>query len=176
MRPKAAVLVGGGVAATLDIVYAFVANAQYGRSPLWVLQSVASGWTGSEAFRSGVAGGLLGLVSHYAILFVAAALYLLASARFPVLRTQAVACGALFGALVYLFMNFVVIPLSAFPFRLSYPAMRLVEGFASHALFVGIPIALAVRRFNARRNLLFNSGEVAPGTEVGDGNPRSPAR
>jgi len=48
---------------------------------------------------------------------------------------------------VYLFMNFVVLPLSAFPFKLSYPAMRLIEGFASHALFVGIPIALSIRRF-----------------------------
>ncbi len=146
-HPIVAVLVGGGIAATIDILYAFVSNAQFGRSPLWVLQVVASGWTGSAAFDSGLAGGLLGLASHYAILLVAAALYLLASRRFPILRTQAVACGAVFGVGVYLFMNFAVIPLSAFPFRLTYPAMRLVEGFGSHALFVGIPIALAVRRF-----------------------------
>ena len=44
-------------------------------------------------------------------------------------------------------MNFVVLPLSAFPFKLTYTAMQLLEGFAVHALFVGLPIALAVRRF-----------------------------
>ena len=147
-RPVIAVLVGGGIAAALDILYAFVASAQYGRTPLWVLQSVASGWLGREAFNSGLAGGVIGLASHFSILFVAAAIYLMTSMRFPVLRSQAVACGALFGALVYLFMNFVVIPLSAFPFKLSYPPLRLLEGFASHALFVGIPIALSVRRFS----------------------------
>lgn len=145
-RRLAAVLLGGGVAATLDIIYACIRNGGYGRSPEWVLQSVASGLLGNQAFEGGAAAAALGLACHYAILFVAAYIYLCASTRFPVLRSQAVACGAIFGVLVYLFMNFVVIPLSAFPFDLSYPPMRLVEGFASHAMFVGIPIATSVRR------------------------------
>jgi uncharacterized membrane protein YagU involved in acid resistance len=149
-RPILAILFGGLIAATFDIVYAIISNAQNFRTPLWVLQSVASGWLGSAAFDSGIAGGLLGLASHYTILIVAAALYFAASKRLPVLQSQAVACGAVFGVLVYLFMNFVVLPLSAFPFKLSYPALRLVEGFATHALFVGIPIALCMRRFAAR--------------------------
>jgi hypothetical protein len=145
-RPITAILVGGGIAATLDIVYAILRNGGYGKSPLWVLQSVASGWLGNGAFESGVAGGAIGLVSHYAILFIAAALYWSASQRFPVLRTQWLICGALFGVAVYCFMNFVVLPLSAFPFNPKYPAMKLVEGFASHAVFVGLPIAWAMRR------------------------------
>ena len=144
-RPVFAVLVGGGIAATLDIVYACISNAQYGKSPLWVFQSVASGWLGSAAFTSGLFGGSVGLASHYGILFAGAAVYLMASIRFPILRSRAVACGTIFGALVYLFMNFVVLPLSAFPYKLSYPPLRLIEGLASHALFVGIPIALCVR-------------------------------
>jgi hypothetical protein len=146
-RPYFAVLLGGGIAATLDIVYACLSNAQYGKTPLWVLQSVATGWLGSQAFSSGLIGGLIGLVSHYSILIVAATVYLMLSKRFAVLRTQAVAYGAVFGALVYLFMNFVVLPLSAFPFKLSYPPLRLIEGLMSHALFVGIPIALCIRRW-----------------------------
>lgn len=144
-RTLRAVLVGGGIAATLDILYACVRSAGHGRSPEWVLQSVASGLLGKAAFESGAAGAALGLVCHYAILFVAAAVYLLASQRMPALRARPIACGALFGVAVYLVMNFVVLPLSAFPFHLSYPPMRLLEGFASHALFVGVPIALSVR-------------------------------
>jgi uncharacterized membrane protein YagU involved in acid resistance len=140
-----AVLLGGGTAATIDIIYAFVRNAGFGKTPIWVLQSVASGFLGLDAFESGMPGALLGLVSHYSILFVAAFVYLQAASRVPVLRTQALACGAVFGVLVYLFMNFVVLRLSAFPFTLSYTPMRLLEGFASHAVFVGIPIALAIR-------------------------------
>ena len=146
-RPLVAILAGGGVAATLDIIYAILRNGGFGRSPLWVLQSVASGWLGSDAFESGGAGGALGLASHYAILFVAAALYDMASKQMPVLRSRAIACGIVFGVLVYLFMNFVVLPLSAFPFDLSYPPLRLLEGFVSHGFLVGIPIALAISRF-----------------------------
>jgi hypothetical protein len=144
-RPLRAILVGGGIAATLDILYACVRSAGHGRSPEWVLQSVASGLLGNAAFDSGPAGAALGLACHYAILFVAAAVYRLASQRVLALRARPVTCGALFGVAVYLFMNFVVLPLSAFPFHLSYPALRLLEGFASHALFVGVPIALSVR-------------------------------
>jgi hypothetical protein len=146
-RPLLAVLVGGGVAATLDIVYAILRQMGFGRSPLWTLQSVASGWLGEGAFTSGALGGVIGLVSHYGILFVAAALYLVVSQRVRVLQTHALACGALFGVLVYLFMNFVVLPLSAFPYPLKYPPLRLLEGFASHAFFVGVPIAFAIRKF-----------------------------
>ncbi len=144
-RSIAAILLGGGIAATADIVYAFIANGQYGRTPLWVLHSVASGWLGSGAFTSGLLGGAIGLASHYAILIIGAAIYFAVSARVPVLRSQAVACGALFGVLVYLFMNFVVLPISAFPYKPSYPPLKLLEGFASHAMFVGIPIALCIR-------------------------------
>jgi hypothetical protein len=145
-RPLTAVLLGGGIAATLDIIYAIVRNGGYGRSPLWVLQSVASGWMGNDAFASGVSGGIIGLLSHYGILLVAAAIYLVASRSIPILRSRAIACGALFGVLVYLFMNFVVLPLSAFPFDLSYPPLRLLEGFVSHAFLVGLPIAFAISR------------------------------
>jgi uncharacterized membrane protein YagU involved in acid resistance len=147
-RPITGVLVGGTVAATLDIVYAILRNGQFGRTPLWVLQSVASGWQGSDAFVSGISGGLVGLVSHYAILLVGAAVFYAFSRRHRVLQSRAGACGAVFGILVYLFMNFVVLPASAFPFELSYTPLRLLEGFASHAAFVGIPIALAIRRFS----------------------------
>ncbi len=146
-----AVLIGGSIAATLDIVYACVRQAGFGRSIEWTLQSVASGWLGMEAFTSGTAGAVLGLVSHFFILWVATYLYLLASRRFPLLATQAIACGALFGVGVYLFMNFVVLKVSAFPFRLTYDWLRLLEGFTSHALFVGIPIALAVHKWGPTR-------------------------
>ncbi len=142
-----AILVGGGMAATFDIVYAFARQAGRGRSPEWVLQSVASGWLGERAFIGGIPAALLGLLSHYGILLVAALLYVLAARRLPVLREHSMIAGALFGAAIYLFMNFVVIPLSAFPFTLSYPVAKLVEGLIAHAVFVGIPIAAAARRF-----------------------------
>jgi hypothetical protein len=143
------VLIGGGIAATLDIVYAFVMSAQAGRSPTWVLQFVASGLLGAESFESGMPAATLGLLAHFGILLAAAALYYAASQRLPLLRQRAVICGLLFGVGVYLFMNFVVLPLSAVPYKLAYTPSRLAQGFVSHAVLVGLPIALAIRRYGA---------------------------
>jgi hypothetical protein len=148
MKPTAkALLVGGGLAATFDIIYAFIISAPHGVSPPRVLQSVASGLLGSRAFEGGAGATAVGLLAHYGILFAAAALYLAASRRLPGLRERAVLCGLAFGVGVYLFMNFVVVPLSATPFEIKYTPASLLQGFVSHAILVGLPIALAVRHF-----------------------------
>ena len=139
---------GGFLAGVLDITYAFVVVGARGRSPLWVLQSVASGLLGRKAFEGGVATGLLGLLLHFFIATSAASVYFILARRLAFLRRQAVVSGAIFGVLVYLFMNFIVIPLSAFPLKVSYPAAVLVRGFFFHILFVGLPIALSVSRFS----------------------------
>jgi len=57
-----------------DIIYAFVLSAMSDISPERVLQSVASGLLGSSAFEGGAPAAALGLVAHFTILFVAAAL------------------------------------------------------------------------------------------------------
>jgi hypothetical protein len=150
-KPWQAIVAGGGLAATFDIVYAFIRNGQHGRSPLWVLQSVASGWLGESAFEGGMPAGILGLFSHYSILFVAAGLYYVSSRRLVFLASRPIPSGLVFGVLVYLVMNFVVLKLSAFPFHLSYPMPRLLEGFASHAVFVGLPIATFVAMARRQR-------------------------
>jgi hypothetical protein len=141
------VLIGGSIAATLDIVYAFIMAALVGRSPTWVLQFVASGLLGEKSFEGGMPAATLGLLAHFGILFGAAALYYAASRRLPWLRQRAVICGLLFGVGVYLFMNFVIVPLSAVPFESKHTASRLAQGFVSHAVLVGLPIALAIRRY-----------------------------
>ena len=55
--------------------------------------------------------------------------------------------GAAYGVAVYLFMNFVELPLSAVaqrPFVITTTAVTIL---IVHIVCVGIPIALAVRRF-----------------------------
>ncbi|MEP7011151.1 MAG: DUF1440 domain-containing protein [Acidobacteriota bacterium] len=151
-RAWVGVVLGGLVAGCFDILYAIIANGiRGGLTPLWVLQSVASGLLGKAAFDGGVPTGLLGLFCHFVIAMGASTLYFLASRKLAMLRERPLLSGALFGILVYLFMNFVVIPLSAFPFPLHYPAKRLAEGFFSHAVLIGIPIAWLQKRFSGAR-------------------------
>lgn len=141
-----AVLAGGLLAGTLDIIYAIASHAWHGRSALWVLQSVASGWVGKAAFSGGVTAGAVGFASHFGISIAAAAIYGIASRSVEFLSTHWLVAGAIFGVLVYLFMNFVVIPLSAAPFKPSLVPRVLIEGFVSHAILFGIPIAGLMRR------------------------------
>ena len=54
-------------------------------------------------------------------------------------------CGTIYGAAVFIVMNFVVLPHAAVvKSPLSLPL--LLKGVLGHALFVGLPIALAARR------------------------------
>jgi hypothetical protein len=148
-RVFAAVLMGGLSAGVLDIVYAFVLAAMRNGTPLRTLQSVASGVLGKSAYAGGIATGALGLALHLAITVAAAWIYGATATRSRFMQRHVLACGALFGVLVYLFMNFVVLPLSAVPFRVNYTAAVIFQGFVSHALLVGLPIAWCLRRFAA---------------------------
>src|SRR5262249_45820813 len=107
--------IGGLIAATLDIVYAFVFFGFRGVSAITILQSVASGVLGNESYRRGVLAALLGLVLHYFIMFIIACVFLVVATRLDVLVRRPILCGALFGVIVYCVMNFVVLPLSASP-------------------------------------------------------------
>ena len=55
----AAIVVGGIAAGALDIVYAFTVYGVRGVAPLTILQSIASGVLGREAFRGGAETGAL---------------------------------------------------------------------------------------------------------------------
>ena len=54
-------------------------------------------------------------------------------------------CGLAYGVIVHAFMNVVVLPLSRVNFR-TPPWQFVAVMVAIHMLFVGLPIALAVKR------------------------------
>jgi hypothetical protein len=140
-----AILGGGLVAGVLDIADALVFNGLLGASPMRVLQAIASGLLGAGAFQWGWASAVLGLALHFFIATSAAACYVLASRTWPVLVRRPFLCGAAFGLAVFVVMNFLVLPLSAFRVR---PMSTLVFGnlVFAHVFFVGLPIALMARR------------------------------
>ncbi len=148
-RAFPAILVGGLIAGALDITYACTFSYLMRRtSPVRILQSVASGAVGARAFAGGIKMAVLGGAFHFFIAIAAAAVYYLASRQLRFLITQAIICGVLYGVCVYLVMNLVVLPLSAISFRMSYPWPSLVGGLLIHMLGIGLPIAMAVRRYS----------------------------
>lgn len=146
-EPKSyrAILWGGLIAGAMDITAACVSSAlRGGRGPIGVLQSVASGLLGRDAFNGGLKAAALGLVCHFLIAFIATTIYFTASRQLKFLTQQAIVCGVLYGVAVYFFMSFVVVPLSAAPFKIPYAT----TGLMIHIFCVGLPIALTVRRFS----------------------------
>jgi hypothetical protein len=134
-----AILWGGLAAGVGDSILALVLY----KAPLTVIyQSVAGGLLGRATFRGGLATVALGCFLHFFIATTAAAVYVGTSRRQPELVRRPVPWGLAFGAGVYLFMKYIVLPLSAVarlgPFE---PAAML-----GHALLVGLPIALIARR------------------------------
>ena len=148
-RALRAILLGGLIAGILDISYACIFSYIRRRtSPVVILQSVASGALGRSAFEGGAKTAALGLFFHFLIATTAAAVYYLASHRLRILVTHPFICGPLYGIGVYLFMNFVVLPLSAIGSRPALPLPVLISGLLIHMFGIGLPIALIVRRYS----------------------------
>ncbi len=143
--PNQAVLFGALTVGVLDILDAFVFFGFRGVPPIRILQSIASGLLGRAAYEGGVPTAVLGLLLHFFIAFMVVLVYFLASRRLPVLTRHPVACGLLYGLLVYAVMNLVVIPLSAAAIGGPPSGISLVNGLLIHALGVGLPSALFAR-------------------------------
>lgn len=138
-------LAGGLVAAALDITYAgafwwLKAGVSFER----ILQSVAAGLVGRDSFAGGAATAALGLVLHCFNATLIAIAYALVAGRFPALRRRPVLWGGAYGLVVYAVMNYVVVPLSAAG-RGSTDRLWIAVSVLVHVLFIGIPIAFAVR-------------------------------
>ena len=144
-----AVLWAGLTCGVMDISAALVVYGWvYGVPPLQLLQGIASGLLGRQAFRGGIATAALGLLLHFVIAFSAAAVYFLVSQKFPFLIQQAVLSGVLYGLAVYFFMQQVVALSAAVKHPFSVQLMLI--GVVIHIFCVGLPIALIVRKFSSR--------------------------
>lgn len=155
-----AVLSAGLVAGTIDIG---VACLIYWQSLSGILHAIASGLIGRAAFEGGVPAGLLGLVLQWGMSIVIASIYLLATAAVPGMRRRWQLSGALAGVVIYLVMSYIVVPLSAAPFRprslhdvvAHFTLYNFVVSFAAMILF-GLIVAFFMRNC------------VPPGAETGE--------
>jgi hypothetical protein len=145
--PAKAILIGWLVAGTCDITAACIQYYVWrGVSPVRILQSVASGLLGADAFEGGAPTAALGLGLHYVIALVWTVLFVLAGRRLGLLRGNPLVVGALYGVVVFIVMHFAVLPLTAVAKRPINPAMALIQ-VGIHIVCIGWPIVLAARRW-----------------------------
>ena len=134
----------GLIAGTVDIAAASLINTV---NPMAILLAIASGLLGKAAFHGGGGVMLLGLVLQWVMSIIIAGIFTLAAARIPALARRWVLNGALYGVVVFIVMNFVVVPLSVAPLKPGWAlsGMSVVKNLLAMLVF-GWLVAYAANR------------------------------
>jgi hypothetical protein len=139
----------GLVAGTLDITENIVFNAFRGMTPWRIFQFIASGLIDGRSFQLGWVSVGLGVVIHYAIALTWTAIFYIAATtrfNFTVLSRRPILSGLIYGIIVYVVMNFIVLPLSAIPLRPAAATLiSRVNAVLALMFCIGLPVALLVK-------------------------------
>lgn len=110
-------------------------------------QSIATGLLGRAAYEGGAGTAILGLALHFTIALGWTVIFFILTAQLPRLRRMIatprgrVLAGLAWGPIIWLLMDFVVLPLSqARPTPTSSPTFYI--NLLQHALMIGLPMAL----------------------------------
>jgi hypothetical protein len=155
------ILVAGALLGLTDICYAWLLYVVIlGRTTyIRVAQSIASGVLGKATYDGGAATAALGLTLHFTIAFIWTVFFYLLLRYWPptqrMLRAPRgpVYVGLAYGAVIWLVMNLVVIPLSR---ARGGPLFTWINGLSIlvHAALLGLPMVLILSRehdLDARR-------------------------
>ena len=145
--PVGSVLRIGLIAGTLDIGENIIFNAFRHITAKQIFQYIASGLTGRWAFHAGAASVALGILIHYAIALTWTAVYFAAAQRWALLIRRPVVCGLAYGGLVYLAMNFVVLPMTRVPHSTAAASVpSRVSGVLALLICIGLTVAVLTAR------------------------------
>lgn len=149
--PINTILWAGLVAGVLDSLAGVVVYyIWFGLNPLQVLQFIASGIYGESAFKGGFPMVGVGLFFHFLIAYVVTIIYFLAYPKISLLSRYQVVAGLFFGLGIWLVMNLLVLPYSNIP-KSPFDAGLAAVGIIWHMVLVGLPIALIVGKYFAKK-------------------------
>lgn len=147
------VLIIGLIAGTLDITDSLVFNYFRGITPTMIFQYIATGLIGMRAIDLGLASIALGVALHYTIALTWTAIFYAASRKLAIFTRRPVICGLLYGAFIYLVMNFIVLPLSRVPHVHATATLAArINAVLALLVCIGLAISLLVRRLAPPRS------------------------
>ena len=89
----------------------------------------------------------LGVAIHYAIALAWTAIFYVTAAKFVLLTRTPILSGLVYGVIVYLVMNFLVLPMTAVPPRpAAVTLVNRINAVLALMICIGLPIALLVRK------------------------------
>ena len=142
------ILLAGFVAGCCDITAALIVYCtMVPLTPMRLLQGIAAGILGRQAaYAGGAKTAALGFLCHFVIALGAAAVYFAVHPLPPLPQSlNLLLSAAIWGTIVYFFMQYVVLPLS----RIGMPRFNLkftIIGLIIHFFCIGLPIAAITRR------------------------------
>lgn len=140
------ILRAGLVAGILDAIAAMtLLIIRGGKDPAAVWRYVASGIFGKEALAGGTAMVIWGLAFHFFIALSFAAFFFLIYPQLRRFINSPAVVGLLYGILVWVIMNRVVLPLSQIPAQ-PFDLTKAVISMLIIMVMVGLPISLIVSR------------------------------
>jgi uncharacterized membrane protein YagU involved in acid resistance len=140
-----AILLGGVIAATIDIGAACVIS---GRNPVFILQFIAGGLLAKASFGGGIPTVILGAVLQEAMGILIAAAYVPSARALPALSRRWAISGLIYGVIIFFVMNYAVLPLSAWKSVPHFTALKFSENMAAMLVF-GLIVAYFYGRTTA---------------------------
>jgi hypothetical protein len=120
------------VAGTIDIGAACLIN---GVNPIVICQAIASGALGKSSFQEGLSSAAFGLALQWLMSLIIVACCFLSGHRVPWLRRRWQWAGVAYGVVIYLVMNYVVVPLSAVGHRPHFGVGKFLGNLVAMLLF-----------------------------------------
>ena len=139
--------VSSGIVGNIAIgIYLCIALPLFFKAPaLRLFQWDDSNIVGSSAYGGGWASAAQGLFFDFIVACCWGAGFVILYRLLPMVRRSIVASGLAFGAIVWLVMFFVVVPIG----KAQHPSLAvaaLLNAIVAHTLFFGLPVALVVRK------------------------------
>jgi len=139
------------VSGTLDILFAMILTVAFGRHIPDMLRFVASG-PFPAATEMGGGGAILGLVVHFALMAIMAAIFVAVVRARPALLDTPWRTALAWGVITYFAMNWLVVPLR-FHSPLPPKTLSIVTQAFAHLVLVAIPMTFIARRYLRARTL-----------------------
>lgn len=150
--PFSTALRTGLLVGTLDGVAAIVMFLiKGGKDPGKIFQYIASAAIGKDSFSGGWGTILLGVLFHYVIACTFTFIFFFVYPRLKFFYRSPVLAGLLYGIIVWLVMNLLVIPMSKLPQSPINPS-QAVPGILILMFVVGLPMALIAKSYYRMRS------------------------
>jgi uncharacterized membrane protein YagU involved in acid resistance len=135
------------IVGTLDLAAAMIQTIINNGSIVKLLQFIASGVFGVEAFVGGATTAVYGTLFHYGIALMWTVIFFMAYPVFKLATKNKVVTGVVYGLVVWVVMNRLVLPLSNITQR-PFDATKSILAAAVLIVAIGLPLSYLAHRYS----------------------------